>query len=239
MAMKKTPPCRLDIIFAAEADKAVILRRGPTRYVRMIAWNTKDDTFEDGQWVKHRVYERKCSLSPDGAHFAYFAFSSSPREGAYVFGGFAAVSKVPYFTAVGMIIEGSTWSHGGRFIDNVHVYCPFLHSDDISPLPAPLRWVWHPLAYGVGYNDRPPRRDKAPEHFLLASGKPAPIDPASVKRFLAAWPPIPRAPSLPDWCAVDSGCLYRVTKNGDREMLRDFNAMEFERIQAPYEGINA
>lgn len=237
--MKKMPPCRLEILFAAEADKAVILRRGPTRHVRMIAWDTKNDTFVDGQWVKQRIYERKCSLSPDGMHFAYFAFSSAPRAGAYVFGGFAAVSRVPYFTALGMIIEGSTWSHGGRFIDTIHVYCPFLHSDDIAPLPEPLRWVWDPLSYGVAYDERPPPRDKVPEHFLLASGQRAPIDPAALKRFLAVWPPIPRTPTLPDWCAVERGCLYRVTDKDDFFLLRDFNDMEFEPIEAPYEGISA
>lgn len=237
--MKKTPPCRLDIFFAAEADKAVILRRGPTRHVRMIAWDTKKDTFEDGQWVKHRVYEKKCSLSPDGTHFAYFGFSSKSQGGPYIVGGFAAISKVPYFTALGLILEGSTWGHGGRFIDDTHVYCPYLHDDALPALPPPLRWVWHPNACGVAPDERPPPRDKAPTRFVLASGKPAPIDPAALKRFLAAWPPIPRKPDLPAWCAVERGCLYRVSAKDERVLLRDFNGMTFEPLEAPYEGIRA
>lgn len=234
--MKKTPPCRLHIYFAAEADKAVILRRGPTRHVRMIAWNTKKDTFEDGQWVKHRVYEEKCSLSPDGRHFAYFAFSKRPG-GDFIVGGFAAVSRVPYFTALGMILEGGTWGHGGRFIDDRHILCPYLHSDDIAPLPVPLRWVWHPLAYGVARDERPPPRDRAPSKFVLDTGRPAPIDPSDRDRFLAAWPPTPRKPVLPEWCEVEAGCLYRVTKKNERVLLRDFNDMVFEEIEASYHGV--
>lgn len=235
--MKKTPPCRLEIFFAAEADKAVILRRGPTRHVRMIVWDTGRDTFEDGQWVKHRIYERKCSLSPDGQHFAYFGFSSRPGLCSSVTGGFAAVSKVPYFTALAVIVEGSTWGHGGRFIDKVHVYCPYSHSNDIAPLPVPLQWVWHPQAYGVAHDQDPPPRNLAPGHFVLGSGKPAPIDPVSVRRFLGAWPPIPRKPTLPEWCAVEEGCLFRVTVGNERVLLRDFNGMKFEHIDAPYEGV--
>ncbi len=234
--MSVRPPCRLDIYFASEKPRAVILRRGPTQHVRMIAWNTKADTFQDGQWVKHRVYEAKCDLSPDGKHFAYFGFSNRQSQGQMT-GGFAAVSEVPYFTALAILIEGSTWGHGGRFIDRHHVLCPYLHSDQLPPLPAPLRWVWHPNSFGIPRNKAPLSRDVRPSHFLLSSGKVAKIEPAAMERFLAAWPPVPKAPDLPKWCAVEEGCLYRIGPKGRRVLLRDFNSMEFEAIEAPYSGV--
>ncbi len=235
--MTERPPCRLDIFFATEVPRAVILRRGPTKHVRMIAWDTKKDTFLDGQWVKHRVYEHKCSLSPDGVHFAYFGFSNGGGHGAMT-GGFAAISEVPYFTALALLVEGSTWGQGARFIDRHHVLCPYLHDDTIAPLPAPLRWVWHPNAYGVRHDQVPVSRDQAPKQFLLASGEPASIKSASIERFCAAWPLEPQKPELPDWCAVEDGCLYRVKAKRKRVLLRDFNPMEFEPIQAPYEGVH-
>ncbi len=234
--MTDRPPCRLDLYFASEAPRAVILRRGPTKHVRMIAWDTKTDTFADGQWVKHRVYEHKCDLSTDGKHFAYFGFSDRGGYGEMP-GGFAAISEVPYFTALAVLVEGSTWGQGARFIDRHHVLCPYLHSPDIAPLPAPLRWVWHPNALGVAHDEVPPSRNKAPEHFVLSSGKPADIKAVAMERVRRDWPLKPAPTVLPDWCAVEDGCLYRIGRKGARTLLRDFNPMEFEPIQAPYEGV--
>ncbi|MEX3017791.1 hypothetical protein [Gymnodinialimonas hymeniacidonis] len=234
--MSDRPPCRLSIYFASEKPRAVILRRGPTRNVCMIEWNTKTDTFKDGQWVKHRVYEEKCDLSTDSKHFAYFGFSDHQSHGQMT-GGFAAVSEVPYFTALAILVEGSTWGHGGRFVDRHHVLCPYLHNDGVPPLPAPLRWVWHPNAFGVARDQAPPSRDVRPTHFVLSSGKAASIQPAALKRFLEAWPPVPKAPVLPKWCTVEDGCLYRIGPKGRRILLKDFNAMEFEAIEAPYSGV--
>ena len=55
MDISRNPPCRLDFVFASGLPLAVILRRGPTRRVRMITWNTKTDVFEDGEWWHGRA----------------------------------------------------------------------------------------------------------------------------------------------------------------------------------------
>lgn len=62
---------RLDVLFAAEARRAVILRRGPRTHYRLIAWDLKTDTFTCGQWMKGLV--RLHDLSPDGRMLIYWA----------------------------------------------------------------------------------------------------------------------------------------------------------------------
>lgn len=62
---------RLEILFAREAAKAVILRRGPRTHFHLIAWDLAGDRFEHGQWMKGHV--RLCDLSPDGDRLLYWA----------------------------------------------------------------------------------------------------------------------------------------------------------------------
>src|SRR5262245_55728534 len=62
---------RTSVLFAAEVPRAVILRRGPRTHYRLILWNTADDTFTPGQWMKGNVM--LCDLSPSGQRLIYFA----------------------------------------------------------------------------------------------------------------------------------------------------------------------
>jgi hypothetical protein len=94
----------------------VILRRGPAAWAHLTLWHTKDDIFEYGQWVKARIYEDRCDLAPDGSLFVYFAH----RGTAYKYGGFAAwtgISRPPYFTALTLWPQASTYFGGGIFED--------------------------------------------------------------------------------------------------------------------------
>jgi hypothetical protein len=117
--MKSFTPCRLSFVFATEVPIAVILRRGPSRWVEIIKWHTKDDQFEHGQWFHGRIYGERCGLSPDGKLFVYFAMKHGVVNNAEGYKQtFTAVSKPPYLTALAMWPEGSTWGGGGRFIDN-------------------------------------------------------------------------------------------------------------------------
>jgi hypothetical protein len=68
---------RTSVLFASNAPKAVILRRGPRSHYRLVAWNTDDDTFKPGQWMKGNV--RLCDLSPTGKMLLYFAEQFHPR----------------------------------------------------------------------------------------------------------------------------------------------------------------
>ncbi|MFN3651614.1 MAG: hypothetical protein ACK47B_18715 [Armatimonadota bacterium] len=72
MSCPRVPP-RLHFYLARAAPVGLLLRRGPTEWVRLIGWNTEDDTFEPGAWFRGRIYAEKCDLSPDGRLFVYFA----------------------------------------------------------------------------------------------------------------------------------------------------------------------
>ena len=53
------PPPRLTVLAARDADVAVVLRRGPTDWVRLHRWDTATDTVEDGGWLRARVSGRR------------------------------------------------------------------------------------------------------------------------------------------------------------------------------------
>ena len=104
------PRARLFVLLARKSPRAVILRRGPTKQVQLISWNTERDTFVPGQWLKGRIYERRCDLSPDGDLLIYFAAKHRPP-----FGSWTAVSHPPYFTALALWPKGDCWGGGGLF----------------------------------------------------------------------------------------------------------------------------
>jgi len=64
-------PARLFVLLARKAPVGVILRRGPSDWVQMIHWNTKNDLFTPGQWFHGRIFEWKCDLSPNGKLIIY------------------------------------------------------------------------------------------------------------------------------------------------------------------------
>src|SRR5438874_12985200 len=78
MAIKITSPARLWALLARREPVGVIFRRGPSKQVMLIKWNTQQDSFELGQWFKGRVYERRCDLSPNGELIIYFAAKQKP-----------------------------------------------------------------------------------------------------------------------------------------------------------------
>jgi len=67
---------RLDVLFAARGEKAVILRRGPKTHYSPIAWDLTTDRFTLGQWMKGLV--RLFDLSPDGRTLIYWAAQYHP-----------------------------------------------------------------------------------------------------------------------------------------------------------------
>lgn len=110
------PPPRLTVLAARDADVAVVLRRGPTDWVRLHRWDTATDTVEDGGWLRARVSGRRCDLSPDGRLFVAFVAAhgrtDDVRRDTWV-----ALSRPPWWRALALWFEGSTWSFGGFFAD--------------------------------------------------------------------------------------------------------------------------
>lgn len=118
MTSKNPVPARLFVLLAREAPVGVILRRGPSDWVQMIHWDTKKDIFTPGQWFHGRIYEQKCDLSPNGKYFAYCAYKHGNHKEHPDYGDrWTAVSKPPYFTALGLWRCDSRWHGGGLFLD--------------------------------------------------------------------------------------------------------------------------
>ena len=209
------PYVRLHLFFATENDSAVILRQGPSKHYRMIRWDRRTDTFEDGQWIRQKVYLDWCDLSPDGEHFIYFTLNghwSDESKGAYT-----VISRPPYFTALSLFPEGSTWGGGGRFIDNTRYFAT--GGKDI---------LGH--AKGLSRLQRKAPSKDSPSGLWTQKGKPARVTEREKSRALS-----PISPSMD--LAMDrydtlGGSLYRRVGE-DLELIRDFTDMTFEPVRAP------
>lgn len=108
--MAVEPACRLYVILARDGRSAVVFRRGPSGRVCLLKWWLGSDTFETGQWLIGRIYERRSDLSPDGDLLVYFAaVHKTPLV------SWTAVSRPPYLTALALWPKGDCWGGGGRF----------------------------------------------------------------------------------------------------------------------------
>ena len=128
---------RIFAIIAREARKAVVFRRGPSKRVLLCTWDLASDTIEEGQWLKGRIYERRCDLSPDGSLLVYFGGNQKPPYGTWT-----AVSRPPYLTALALWPVGHTWNGGGLFASNRELLLNHLGEPELAEgfkLPKWLR----------------------------------------------------------------------------------------------------
>jgi hypothetical protein len=109
-----TFPARVHPILARKSDEAVIIRRGPSKAVCTMLWDRRKDTFKLGQWLRGRIYERRCDLSPDGKYFIYFAMNG--KWDGPVNGSWSAISRAPYLKALALWPWGDCWNGGGLFL---------------------------------------------------------------------------------------------------------------------------
>ena len=75
------------------------------------------DRFVHGAWFKGRIYEEKCDVSPDGRLLLFFVHQGS-RAGTQFTHAWTAISRVPWLQALVVWPQATTYSGGGRFIDN-------------------------------------------------------------------------------------------------------------------------
>lgn len=83
----------------------------------LLSWNTRTDELVPGQWLKGRIYEERCDLSPSGELFLYFA--ANYRLPFY---SWTALSRPPWLTALALWPKGDTWGGGGRFESDERVF---------------------------------------------------------------------------------------------------------------------
>ena len=105
---------KLFVIHARDVPKAIILRRGPSAWYHVILWNTESDELERGAWIKGRIYEENCDLSPDGELFVYFVHQGSRSDTDFTH-AWTALSRPPWLKALALWPQGTTYGGGGRF----------------------------------------------------------------------------------------------------------------------------
>jgi len=101
---------RLYAILARKAPIGVVFRRGPSKQVLAIHWDTEKHDFRMGQWFKGRIYEHRCDLSPSGEKLIYFAANYRAP-----FSTWTAISRPPFLTALALWPKGDAWGGGGLF----------------------------------------------------------------------------------------------------------------------------
>jgi hypothetical protein len=79
----------------------------------LVQWRTDTDQFQEGQWLKARIYERRCDLSENGKRLIYFA--ANHKKPYY---SWTAISKPPFLTALALWPKGDCWGGGGLFEKN-------------------------------------------------------------------------------------------------------------------------
>jgi len=82
----------------------------------LIGWNTANDTFQPGQWLKGRIYERRCDLSPKGNLLVYFAANYQKPHYSWT-----ALSRPPFLAALAMWPKGDGWGGGGLFLSRTRL----------------------------------------------------------------------------------------------------------------------
>ena len=111
-------PPRLSVLLASEAPVGVVLRRGPTKLVRVVIWDRVNDTFKPGPWFNGRIFADCSDISPDGRHMIYFAMGGVSWAIPATGGTWTAISELPSLKAAALWGQGDTWGGGGMFISN-------------------------------------------------------------------------------------------------------------------------
>lgn len=135
MSGQPLPPARLFVLLAREAPVGLILRRGPSDWVQLIHWDTKNDVFTPGQWFHGRIFESKSDLSPDGKLLVYYAFKpQNVEKNPDYSNSWTAISKPPYFTALALWKHWNGYGGGGYFYKNNQMLLNHL-DDNRTPHP--------------------------------------------------------------------------------------------------------
>jgi hypothetical protein len=137
--MMPTPSPRLHVLMRPGCPTALVIRQGPSRTFCTLAWNLGRDSFEVGQWVKHKLYPERGDISPDGKWHLYFALDG--QWDSETKGSWTGLAKVPYLKCVKMWPQGDTWGGGGLLYRTGDVPDAYRHIPPGAPLPPQFRQV--------------------------------------------------------------------------------------------------
>jgi hypothetical protein len=107
MEQIKIPP-RLHVLIANKSKEAIVIRKGPSKSTAIIRWNRQNDTFTLGQWLRGKIYQFRCDISPHGKYWIYFAIDSRGKQ-------YTAVALTPYLKAIDFYEKDDGWNGGGLF----------------------------------------------------------------------------------------------------------------------------
>jgi hypothetical protein len=110
---------RISFFLNSSSSKAVIFRRGPSKWTQLLLWDLDNTQIQEGQWFKGRVYLEKSDFSPNGDYLA-LALAKYPNknnEGEKNY-SWLSISKPPYFSALLTLISKDGQTCGGYFADD-------------------------------------------------------------------------------------------------------------------------
>src|ERR1035438_3956782 len=111
------PPCRISVMLARSVPLGVVLRSGPKDMARLTLWHTDTDQFVSGDSFNGYVSGRLCDLSPDGAHFVYFARPRGLGRDGQLKPGWTAVCRPPDPAPLTLWKKTDESNGGGAFVD--------------------------------------------------------------------------------------------------------------------------
>jgi len=153
------PACRLYVLVAANAEVALVFRRGPSDWWHLLHWDLHRRILTPGAWFHGNLYPRRSDISPDGRLFGYFALKTAAQSewpDAY-----CAVARVPWLEALVAWKTSGAWTWGCQFSENGELrisgcmeekpfHSNFPSSFSINPMNAdwPKRDVWNETKRG-------------------------------------------------------------------------------------------
>ncbi len=255
-------PARLHVLLARDRPYGVIIRRGPAKSVCTIGWNRAKDEFTLGQWMRGRIYEERCDLSPDGRYFLYFVLTG--RWSTEARGTYTAISRAPYLKAIALYPEGGTWGGGGVFTGPRSYWLSGVYEKPLRESTELKRdqdqrprgtlssmrleqngWMAGPGDAAI-YDKPAPYGGRLRKY--LKSGWSEPGRGCHWEEHALMHAATGRIHPMPEWewADVDGSRIVWASKGtlnattltrrgpGPHSQLADFNGMKFEAIQAPY-----
>lgn len=113
--MAQAPTSRLHVIWRPGAPRAVIVLKR-ARAFATFGWELGTDEVHLGQWLKSKLYFRRCDLSADGELWGYFVLNG--RRSSVTRDTYTVLARPPWLKALLLWPQGGTWGGGLRFSDS-------------------------------------------------------------------------------------------------------------------------
>lgn len=120
MAPKNSSAPRIFGLHAQNANRVVLIKRGPAQWTQVLLWETAINQIQEGAWIHGRLFPQRCDVSADGrwlCSMIYKGNNKGPLTDSYV-----VISKVPWLTALVGWGYGTTYARGFHFVADRSVW---------------------------------------------------------------------------------------------------------------------